>query len=166
MTTQTAEFTLTTKLSAPISVVWDAWTNEANLQAWFGPQGCPIVASHFNLSVGGGYHYGIQTPDGGTMWGRWVFQAIEPQTRLVWEHSFTDAQGQTRTRHPYCPTWPLEMIARLELAPHGEKTLQTIHLHAINATEEERQTFEDNMDNMRLGWGGTFQQLETFLASP
>ena len=34
----------------------------------------------------------------------------------------------------------------------------------LNATEEERKTFEDGFDSMQQGWGGTFEQLGEYLA--
>jgi uncharacterized protein YndB with AHSA1/START domain len=33
-----------------------------------------------------------------------------------------------------------------------------------NTTEEERKTFEAGRDSMRMGWTGTFEQLEAYLA--
>jgi hypothetical protein len=35
----------------------------------------------------------------------------------------------------------------------------------INATDEERLTFESSYDQMTMGWSGTFTQLETYLVS-
>ena len=34
----------------------------------------------------------------------------------------------------------------------------------LNATEEERKTFEAGFDSMQKGWGGTFEQLGEYLA--
>ena len=60
-------------------------------------------------------------------------------------------------------TWPLEMLNTLTFEENNGKTTLTLRGAAINATEAERQTFEGGFDSMRQGFGGTMDQLETYL---
>ncbi|MFD2273314.1 SRPBCC domain-containing protein [Undibacterium arcticum] len=63
------------------------------------------------------------------------------------------------------PTWPLETLATATFTEHEGKTTITIHWAAINATAEEQKTFDDSHEGMRVGYSGTFDQLEAFLAN-
>jgi uncharacterized protein YndB with AHSA1/START domain len=47
----------------------------------------------------------------------------------------------------------------------GGKTRFTIRWAPHNASEEERKTFDAGHDSMKKGWGGTMEQLATYLAS-
>lgn len=164
MITQSAAFTISRSFEAPRDKVWDAWTHNDLLKVWFGPKGCPIFASTLELKVGGVYHYGLKTPDVGEMWGKWVFREIEKPSRLVWDLSFTDAEGHNTVRHPYCETWPLDMTTTLVFAEQDGKTTLTLSMVAVNANEIERKTFEEGMVSLEQGWGGTLEQLTEFLA--
>ncbi len=46
----------------------------------------------------------------------------------------------------------------------GGKTKFTIRWSPHNATAEEQNTFDTKHDSMRMGWGGTMEQLEAYLA--
>ena len=46
----------------------------------------------------------------------------------------------------------------------GGKTKFTVSWEPHNATEEERKTFEAGRDSMRMGWSGTLEKLEAYLA--
>ena len=156
-------FCITQVLDASIETVWKAWSDEVQLKEWFGPKGSPIRKSSMNFTEGGQYHYGLDTPDGGTMWGLWTFKYIEAPNLLVWQHNFTDAGGELITRHPYCLTWPLHMVATLQLKPMEQQTQLTMQMDAFEMNEEELATWKEGMDGMTQGWGGTFEQLAEFL---
>lgn len=61
--------------------------------------------------------------------------------------------------------WPLEMHSTFtfEEMPGG-KTKFTVRWTTHNATEEEQKTFEAGRDSMRMGWTGTMEQFEAYLA--
>lgn len=165
MNTEPTVFTISRSFNAPRDVLWSVWTENDHLKKWFGPKGCPITRTTLNFSVGGSYHYGIRIPDGSEMWGRWVFREIAKPSRIVWEHHFSDAEGSAITRHPFSPTWPLEMLATIVLEEQGEKTTLTLTLACMNATDIERKTWEAGMVSMNQGWGGTLDQLTDYLES-
>ncbi len=150
---------------APRARMWEAWTNEEQLKAWFGPKGCPVFHSKLDLREGGSYHYGMRTPDGGEMWGRWTFVEIKAPERLVTIVSFSDPTGQNVTRHPWNASWPLKTLSTIDFIDMGDKTKISIVWQAYEATDAEAQTFEDGKDSMHQGWGGTCEQLETYLAT-
>jgi uncharacterized protein YndB with AHSA1/START domain len=118
-----------------------------------------------DLRPGGMYHYGLEAPDGSTMWGRFIYQEISAPESIILISSFSDAEGGV-TRHPMSPNWPLQMLSRFSFEETGdEKTKLTISWTPINESDEELATFEKARPSMTQGWSGTFEQLEAYLAS-
>lgn len=148
--------------NAPHDVVWDAWTKDGQLEKWFGPVGLPIFSSRLEFEEGGLFLYGLKTPDGGEMWGKWNFQKISAPHSFTFLFHFSNAQGEI-TRHPWSDHWPLEVISTILLKEIGDKTEITVEWSPVNATAIEEKTFSDAIDGMKLGWSGTFSQLDKFL---
>jgi uncharacterized protein YndB with AHSA1/START domain len=116
-----------------------------------------------DLRPGGLMHYCLRMPDGGEMWGKFVYREIVKPERLVWINSFSDKDGGT-TVHPMSPDWPREMLTRVTFEEQGGKTRVTVQWTPVDtSTEIQRKTFEDGRDSMQQGWTGTFEQLEQYL---
>ena len=157
------EFSVTRIFAAPRALVWRCFTEPEHMEHWWGPKGSTIIAATMDLRVGGTYHGAMRDPEGRVMWAKFVYrQIVEPQL-LVWEHSFSDEAGGL-TRHPLSPTWPLKLLTTVtfEDTPDG-RTKLTLRWSPLNATEEERSTFDAAHDGMRGGWAGTFDQLAAYL---
>jgi len=158
-------FTLTRVLNAPRELVWKVYTQEEHLAKWFGPKGLKMISTKLDFRPGGIFHYGMQTPDGHEMWGKFIYREIIAPERLVFIVSFSDKNGGT-TRHPMAPNWPLETLSdttfeEVEGAP--AKTKLTLNWSAINATPEECRIFDDSHASMNQGHNGTFEQLDEYL---
>ena len=104
-----------------------------------------------------------RTPDGKDMWGKFVYREIVAPERIVLVSSFSDEKGGI-TRHPWSPTWPLEMLTTTTFREEAGRTILTIHWSPLRPTETERATFDAARPSMQQGWGGTFEQLEAYLA--
>ncbi len=163
MTAESNEFVITRTFDAPRNLVWAAWTDVKHLKEWFGPKGFKIIACDMDLRKGGEFHYGMQSPDGFTMWGKWTFREINPPKELVVVTSFSD-KDRGITRHPGSATWPLETLSRTTFTEKDGKTILTVHWTALNANETERNTFDGAHDGMKMGFTGTFEQFDAFLA--
>jgi len=157
------EFFITRLFDAPRDLVWQAWTDADRLAQWWGPKGFKMLHSKLDFRVGGTYHYGMETPDGSEMWGKWVFTEIKEPDLISIIISFSDRDGG-QTRHPMAPNWPLEMLGVMTLIAVGDKTRLTCRTTAYNANAIETQTFDDGRDSMKVGFTGTWDQLETYLA--
>lgn len=158
-------FRISRELRAPRALVWRVSTEAKHMAQWFGAKGTKVIHAAMDLRVGGTYHYGLASPDGSEMWGRQVFREITPIERLVFVQSFSDPEGGLG-RHPAAATWPREMLATTtfeELGP--EKTLLTVSWVPLGATAEELATFDQARAGMSGGFGGTFDQLEGYLAT-
>jgi len=158
-----APFVISRVLDAPRDKVWKAWTEVERLKQWWGPKGFSVSHCTVDLRPGGLMHYCLRSPDGHDIWGRFVYRDIAKPERLVWVNSFSDEKGGV-TRHPMSPGWPREMLTTVSFAEHKGGTLVTVQWIPIDATEEERRTFDAGRDSMKQGWTGTFEQLEQYLA--
>ncbi len=157
------DFILTRVFNAPRVLVWKAWTDPEHLKKWFGPKGFTMPGCSMDLRPGGVFHYGLRSPQGHEMWGKWTFKEINPPEKLVLVSSFSDAQGGI-TRHPMSATWPLETLSTTTFTEEAGKTTLTLRWSAYHATEAEQTTFDSAHAGMTQGWGGTMAQLEAYLA--
>ena len=158
------EFLLTRTFDAPRELVFRAWTEADRLARWFGPKGFTMLSTALDLRPGGVFLYGMRSPDGHEVWGKWVFREIVPPERLAFVVSFSDEAGGV-TRHPFAPDWPSEILSTVTFAEQDGKTTLTMRGIPINATESERKVFEAGHESMRMGWSGTLDQLADFLAT-
>ncbi|MBP9901142.1 MAG: SRPBCC domain-containing protein [Verrucomicrobia bacterium] len=161
---QAKPFVISREFAAPRDLVWKVWTEREHFANWFGPKGITVTLAKFDLSPGGMCHYSMQTPDGKLVWGKAVYREIVPPTKLVWINSFSDKDAGI-TRHPFTKdSWPLQMLTVVTFAENAGKTTVTVTWWPYNSDADERQVFNNNLENMKGGWGGTFDQLETYLA--
>lgn len=155
-------FVITRSFEAPLDLVWRAHTEVEHLRQWWGPKGFAVHHATLDLQPGGIFHYGLRTPHGQEMWGRFVYREIIPLRRIVWVNSFSDAQGGL-TRHPASPDWPLEMLVTVTFAAQGGGTTLTLRSAPINASDDERRVFKEGYKSMEGGFGGTYDQLAAHL---
>ena len=157
-------FEITRVFDAPREQVWKAWTDPERLKHWWGPKGFTVHTCKVDLRPGGTFLYGMKSPDGADMWGKFVYRKIEAPKRLECIVSFSDPKGGV-TRHPFSPGWPLEVLSVVSFEEQGAgKTKVTVQWSPHNSTEEERKTFDEGRASMQQGWGGTFDQFAGYLA--
>ncbi len=161
---KTKEFTITRVFNAPLSLVWQVHTDATHLAKWWGPKGFKMLKCKLDLRPGGMFHYGMESPDGQAMWGKFVYREVNPQTKLVFVVSFSDENGGY-TRHPLAPIWPLETLNTMMLTENNGKTTLVLSGHPINASEEECNMFYSAFDGMNQGFKGTYDQLEEYLTT-
>lgn len=87
-------------LDAPLSLVWQMWTDPKHFAAWYGPMGAKIPVSELDLRVGGARKVcmEMETPNGPMqMW--FVGEVIEivENERFVYTEAMADADGNAMT---------------------------------------------------------------------
>jgi uncharacterized protein YndB with AHSA1/START domain len=157
-------FTITRVFDAQRGLVWKAWTDPKLFSKWFGPKGFTGQTKTMDLRPGGILHSCLKSPDGNEMWAKFLYRQVDAPSRLAWEHSFSDKDGNI-TRHPLQASWPLKLLTTVVFEDRGGQTKITLTWTPLDATEAECKTFEDGMSSMKQGWGGTFDQLAEFLNS-
>ena len=153
--------------NAPIGVVWNAWTREAELAKWWGPAGLVMKIAKADVRPGGKFHYAMTNEPGAEqhfeMWGAFDYLEVDEHQRIVFVNYFSDAEGG-KARHYMNPEWPLEVQSTITFVEDGDQTL--IHLEGgpINALPNEEAIYFDNLESMRIGFSGTFAQLDEYLS--
>lgn len=156
-------FKITRTFDASKALLWDVVTKAEHLANWFGPVGMKLIVKSLDLKVGGTFLYGMQMPTGVTMWGKWVFREISAPDKIAYVVSFCNEAGDP-VRHPMAPLWPLEVLAIQTLTEKDGKTIYESRSFPINATPEERAVFKASHASMQMGFGGTYMQLDAYLA--
>lgn len=104
------EIRITRIYDAPVALVWDAWTDPAQVGQWWGPRGFTITTHSKDLRPGGSWVYTMHGPDGTDYPNFTRYHEVEPSARLVYDHgasaedaapmfsvtaTFRDLQGKT-----------------------------------------------------------------------
>lgn len=129
-------------IQANATRVFDAWTQPASLEQWWGPGEVRCTGAEVDLRVGGSYRIANEFPDGRVVWIGGVFEEVDPPRRLVY-------------------TWGQEADTATELVTvrfeeRGGAT-EVIVLHQRIGSETMR-------DGHELGWLGCLDGLADFLA--
>jgi len=156
-------FVFSRSFDAPRALVWKMWSEEEHLAKWWGPKGFPWVSCKLDFHPGRTFHYCMKMPNGTEMWGKFVYREIVAPERILFVNLFSDAEGNT-TRGPFMTDFPLEVLNLVTFTEEGGKTVVTLRGGPINATAAERDKFKAMHPSMRGGFGGTFDQLEGYLA--
>jgi uncharacterized protein YndB with AHSA1/START domain len=159
---QTLEITRT--FNAPRERVFQAFAEAERLARWWGPKGCSVHVARLDFRPGGDFHYRMDWPEGPSMWGRFVYREIVAPERLVWVNTFSDPDGNL-VRAPFDVVLPLEILNTVTLTERDGRTVLHLRSVALNATAEEQAGFEGLFDSLREGWGGTWDQLDAYLAT-
>ncbi len=160
----TGDFVITRILDAPRQRVWTVLTEPEHMKDWWTPQTFTMIAMNMDFRPGGSFHMGMRSGEGYKMWGKFVYQEIAPQERLVFVNCFSNQAGEI-TRHPIVPTWPRETLITVTLADEpGGKTNLHVRWSPHNATDVERNTFGAAHVGMKATWTGTFDRLAAYLA--
>lgn len=159
----TPSFTITRVFDASRERVWAAWTDPERLAAWFGPKETKGTVLEHDLRPGGVWRGRMDAPDGSAMFSKFVFEQVEPPSRLMWIHGFADEHG-ARVRAPFAPLFPLELRTTVTFTEIDGGTRITVDWVPIDASPEEEAFFAGMMDSMTGGWTGSFDQLDAYLA--
>jgi len=157
-------FTITRIFKAPTPLLFECWTNPNHFGNWFSPPGGRSKILYSDVRPGGYNHVEITLPDENKIYGKYTFREITPPERLVFVNSFADAEGKP-IRHPFSPDWPMELLTTVMFKDLGDQTEITLTWVPIDANETEATCFASNLDSCRMGWTGTFDYLDAYLAT-
>jgi uncharacterized protein YndB with AHSA1/START domain len=155
-------FKISRTFDAPLCLVWDMYAKKEHLTKWWGPKGFTWVSGGLDFRPGGTFHYGMRSPDGHIMWGKFVYREIEPLKKIVFTTSFSDEAGMV-TRAPFAANFPLEVLNTIEFSGVAGKTTLAMTGVPFNAGDDEKAFFESMFPSMNQGFTGTLNQLEEYL---
>ena len=159
------ELIITRTFKAPLLFVWEAFSTAEHLAQWWGPKGFDTVVKQFQFEINGVFHYGLKGPDGSIMWGKFNYKEIDKPTKLAFTNAFSNEEGELvpAPEIPFGKDWPLEILNTITFKEQDDTTLMKMISYPMHPTEESLQTFGNNIQNMEIGFNGTFNNLESFL---
>ncbi len=158
------DFAIFRILDAPRERVWRVLTEPDHMKEWWTPATFTMIAMNMDFRPGGFFHMGMQSGEGYKMWGKFVYQEIDPAgaDRV---HQFVLQPG--RRDHASSDRADLaagNLITVILSEEPGGKTKLNIRWSPHNATEAEQKTFDVSHVGMQATWGGTFDRLAAYLA--
>jgi uncharacterized protein YndB with AHSA1/START domain len=144
------ELTLTRRIAAHPSIVFDALTTAEGMASWWGPDDGPVVSVASDPKVGGRFCIRFRKLDGSEHECSGEFLEIEEPRRIVMSYEWTSG-GLPQER---------ERVSRLEL-----------HLRLIDTGTELTLIHaglcdEPSAAEHRWGWGGALDKLACAFAAP
>lgn len=73
-------------IPAPVSAVFQAFSNPDILARWWGPEGFTSSFKEFDFKQGGHWRFTMHGPDGKDYWNESVFAEIVEDSRVIIEH--------------------------------------------------------------------------------
>ena len=143
------EIVITRIIDAPRELVWKAWTESEHLARWWAPKGCSTPFCTVDLRPGGRFHFCMQMPDGGKVWGIGVYREIVEPERLVYTDSFSDEKGNPvpPSRYGMSESHPDETVVTVTFDEYQGKTTLTLR-HSISKSVKEREGTEQGWKEM------------------
>ncbi|RAI91569.1 SRPBCC family protein [Algoriphagus yeomjeoni] len=161
-----SQLEITRFFTKPQEEVYNAFQAADSLQQWWGPAGFEMEVRKFEFFRDGIFHFVLRNKDGYQMWAKWVFTEIEASSRLQFINSFSNEAGETvkAPEVPFGADWPMEMIVDLEFYEEDGKTRIDLVSYPHNSSDASKKVFAENIGNMEQGFGGTFDQLASYLS--
>ncbi len=145
--TNAANRTLTINrvFKAPISTVWEAWSQPQHIVNWWGPKGMETKVIQHDFRVGGSWEYVMKMPDGREFIAEGVYSEIVELVRIITSANFK----------PMTEGVELQVLLK-EVGDHTEFTFNVVHPTEEYCKQQEEMGFYN-------GWVSVFDRLEEFL---
>ncbi len=153
---------ITRLFKAPLGLVWKTHSEAGHLANWWGPVGKKLLVKNLDFRPGGIFHYGMEAADGSMWWGRFLYQEILPQRKLVYLSSFADEEANV-VRAPFPGNFPLLVENTLTFEEQDGNTLLRLQGLPHGASATEQAFFESMFASMNGGFGATYDQLDNYL---
>lgn len=160
------KFVINRTFDAPLATMFEMWTNPKHFAKWLAPTGFDMHFIRSDIKTGGSSFYYMSNDAGMKMYGRAEYLEIKSPDRIVYTQQFSD-EKEGLSRHPMAPTWPATMLTVVTLAAEGDdQTRVTVEWQPYgDFTAEELDTFIKAKAGMSMGWGGSFDKLDSYLES-
>jgi len=84
--TKDRELLLTRVLNAPVTLIWEVFTNAEHIANWWGPNGFTNTITVMDVRPGGEWQLVMHGPDGTDYKNRSVFKEVVLRKKIVFEH--------------------------------------------------------------------------------
>jgi uncharacterized protein YndB with AHSA1/START domain len=148
MTTKTAEKTsleIIRFINAPPARVYKAWTDPAELQRWFGPEGVRTIKIVADVRVGGKYRWDLVKQDGEEWACLGEYRKLIPGRKIVFTWKWDDDEAWENH----------DSVVTVELSDRDGGT-------EVKLTHEKLPS-EESRDRHNEGWDSVLDRLEKFV---
>jgi len=145
-------------LNAPVSKVYDAWTQKEHFEAWAGPKGFKCTVKEMSVEADDGIHYMMANDRGYEMWLKSTYLEIVPNEKIVFIEAISDADGNLQ-KPPGAPDWPSHLHHVIEFQELHGATKMILTASGHETDEKEDVAFDMSKDRMKMGWDGAFEKL-------
>lgn len=151
------ELLITHLFDAPITAVFEAWTDPEKLKHWYAPDGCTIAYKSIEVRPGGRFHYHIHDPSHGGGWVIGTYLQIVPPKKLVFSMQFSNENGDiiNPPADGNSAQWPGEILTTVTFESIGNQTKATIHETVSEAEARKTGAYQ--------GWIKMFNKLNKLL---
>jgi glutathione S-transferase len=132
-------------IRASVERVFEAWTEPAQLRAWWGPRPVTCSDADVDLRVGGRYRIVNALPDGGTVTIHGEFRVVQPPRKLVYTWCMDGRTAESS-------------LVTVSFEPRGDDT-EVVVVHEDIPSEPVRESHEQ-------GWRGCLDGLERHFPGP
>jgi len=128
-------------IPTPPEVLFQLWTEPAQLLRWWGPDGYEASVHTLDARPGGRWRTTLRRPDGSVLAMSGVYCIVEPPRRLAFTWAWEDASGARGHE--------TEVVVIFEATPGGTRLVLV------------QQRFESKKarDNHNVGWSSSFDRL-------
>lgn len=158
-----AVFAISRQFAASPARVYEAWADPTKMAQWSGPKGSSVEILQGTQAVGQTTIARTSSPEGPEMFSLCLWRELAPPVRVSWEQSFCTREG-VKCAPPFFDDWPQTLLTEVSLEPRDEGTYLTLTWTPIEYTEAALAMFEQHMESMTGGWGGSLDKLEAWLA--
>jgi len=159
------KFVINRAFDAPLDLMFKMWSDPDHFSKWLAPAGSQMKFIRADVKAGESTFYCMTNNAGVEMYGRATYLEVSSPNRLVYTQQFCD-KDEKISRHPMAPTWPETMLTTVVLsAESADRTRVTITWEPYGSTSaEELAAFVKERGGMTIGWTGSFDKLEAYLA--
>ncbi len=155
---------LSKEYQAPMTLVYQVWTEEKHLCQWQVPNKEIRCDYKFaDIRSGGSALHKMTMPGGGEMWLLTQYHELSPPDTIVFTQFESNEQGDILP--PKMPNWPKEIRATIKLSEANGVTRMQFIWQPINPTQAEAKAWEASRSEHGKGWGGGFEMLVNYLAT-
>ncbi|WP_186458378.1 SRPBCC family protein [Neorhizobium alkalisoli] len=120
------EIVLSRLIDAPRDLVYAAWTDPDQIQAWFGPEGFAIETKEIDLRQGGIWRFDMVAPDGTRYTNRMVFLRMKTPALIEVEHGSDEDEDPGKFR----------MLVTFDEQSDGKTVLTLRQMHPSKAQRD------------------------------
>lgn len=132
---------------APLSLVWEAWTNPEHIAQWWNPNGSGTQIDKHDFQVGGEWQYTMIMPNGKVFIAEGVYTEIIPQQKICSQANFK----------------PMTEGVEIQALFTAMDDKTAFAFKVIHPTEQYK--IQQEKMGIQNGWGTVFNRLATFLIS-